>query len=53
MKTKPEDLKVDDVIVLCGHKANILKVEGFNKGYIIHTDVTRIVASETSSFRRF
>jgi len=53
MKVKPEDLEVGDMISLYGHKASILKVEEFNKGYIIHTDVSRIVTSETSRFMRY
>ena len=52
MNTKPEDLKEGDEIVVYGYKAIIEKIDNFNSGYIIQTDITRIVTSSTSNFKR-
>ena len=52
MMTKPEDLEVGDNIFSYGNRAIIEKIDKLNGGYVINTNITRIVTSSTSNFKR-
>lgn len=49
---KSTEVNEGDIILIFGHKAVVLRVQPFNNNVILHTDVTKVVCSKTSKFKR-
>ena len=49
---KSTEVNEGDTIIIFGHKVKVLSVQPFNNNVILYTDVTKVVCSKTSKFKR-